>query len=292
MASSLDFIARDSQLLSALKAGDRQRLLELAAPVYERLNIQNNITHFYFHDTKRVNLLRVHKPEKHDDSINRFTALGAEETGELFSGLELGPLGTFTLRSVFPVVEQGQLIGYIELGQEIDAIIDQAHSMFSVELLLLIHKQYLVQRDWEEGMRMLARPFDWQQLSASVLVSRSLHDLPTDLLNAVDREYSDAEIRVRDGVGLDGLNYWSATIPVNDAGGRSVASLVMLHDMTAIMESSKKETLLFFALSTAISWSLFALFWVVLGRAEEELARPESSYWQRVRRVPERLNSH
>jgi len=59
----------------------------------------------------------VHKPEKYGDSINRFTALGAEKAGELISSLELGPLGTFTLRSVFPVVEQGQLICYIELGQ-------------------------------------------------------------------------------------------------------------------------------------------------------------------------------
>jgi len=43
MASSLGFIARDSQLLSALKAGVRQRLLELATPVYERLIIRTTL---------------------------------------------------------------------------------------------------------------------------------------------------------------------------------------------------------------------------------------------------------
>ena len=294
MAASLDFIARDSQLLTALKTGDRQRLLALASSIYQRLNRQNNITHFYFHDTGRVNLLRVHKPEKFGDSINRFTALGAEKSGVLFTGLELGPLGTFTLRSVLPVFENEELIGYIELGQEIDAIIEQAHSMFSVELLLLINKQYLVQRDWEEGMRMLARPFDWQMLSASVLISHSLHDLPISLLNSVDREKSNEAIQIRDAVGLDGHNYWSATIPVNDAGGRSVASLVMLHDMTAIMESSKKEMLWFFALSALISWSLFALFWVVLGRAEEELASARAKLLEeseaRTRAVEQSLN--
>nr|WP_186338892.1 diguanylate cyclase [Mariprofundus sp. NF] len=294
MATSLDFIARDSQLVAALKSADRQQLLVLASPLYERLNKQDNITHFYFHDAARRNILRVHKPEKYGDVINRFTALGAEKSGSLFSGLELGPLGTFTLRSVLPVFEKGQLIGYIELGQEIDRIIEQTHHMFNVELLLLIDKQYLVQRNWEEGMRMLGRSFDWQMLSSSVIVSQSLDQLPTTLLNRVDRGRSGGADQVRDDIGMDGQNYWSATILIDDAGGRGVASLVMLHDMTAIMESSKAEMYWFFALSAVISWSLFALFWVVLGRFEQELTSARRELQEanelRVKRVELALN--
>ena len=273
MATSLDFISRDSQLRAALKRADRQQLLALALPLYERLNSQDNITHFYFHDAARTNILRVHKPEKYGDVINRFTALGAEKRSSLFSGLELGPLGTFTLRSVLPIFEQEQLLGYIELGQEIDRIIDQTHSMFSVELLLLIDKQYLVQRDWEDGMGMLGRSFDWQMLSSSVLVSQSLDQLPVSLLNRIDRDRSGESVQISDDVGVDGQNYWSAIIPIRDAGDRRVATLVMLHDMTPILESSKRELLWFLALSALISWSLFAFFWLVLGRAEEELSQ-------------------
>jgi len=142
MAASLRFIVQDKALIEALKSGDRGRLLAIGAPVYERLKRENNITHFYFHNAKRINLLRVHKPEKYGDKINRFTALGAERTGKVFSGIELGPLGTFTLRTVLPVFDTGKLIGYMELGQEIDDILQETRTMFHVELIMLIDKQW------------------------------------------------------------------------------------------------------------------------------------------------------
>jgi diguanylate cyclase (GGDEF)-like protein len=272
MAASLSFVAQDSQLIAALKSGDRQHLLELSAPVYKRLHQQYNITHFYFHDAQRVNLLRVHKPEKNGDAINRFTALGAEKNDALFSGLELGPLGTFTLRSVLPVFEADQLVGYIELGQEIDTIIEEMRSMFHVELFLLVEKQYLAQGEWEEGMRMLARESNWQLLSNSVIVSRTMRNIPLSLLNSVDLDTAGEGIQIQDDTGLDEHNYWSAVIPVQDVGDRPVASLVMLHDMTLVLESSKTEMLWFISLSALISWALFILFYLILGRAERELA--------------------
>ena len=69
-----------------------------------------NITHFYFHDAHRINLLRVHQPERFGDLISRHTALKAEKSAAMFSGIELGPLGTFTLRSVLPVFNDGKLM--------------------------------------------------------------------------------------------------------------------------------------------------------------------------------------
>lgn len=107
MAASLRFIMRDKRLLAALQAGDRKTLLALSAPIYERLHRQHNVTHSYFHDAQRINLLRTHQPERFGDLINRHTALGAQKSATVFSGIELGP-GTFTLRSVLPVVDNGR----------------------------------------------------------------------------------------------------------------------------------------------------------------------------------------
>ncbi|WP_232726457.1 diguanylate cyclase domain-containing protein [Mariprofundus ferrinatatus] len=293
MEAMLAFIIEDRRIIAALESGDRKQLLELATPIYERFNQQNNITHFYFHDGQRVNLLRVHKPEKYGDTINRFTALGAEKSGSLFSGIELGPLGTFTLRSVLPVFGGGRLLGYIELGQEIDGIIEEAHTMFGVELLLLIAKQYLSQSDWEEGMRMLARPFDWRLLTNMVLVSQSLEEAPIVLLNRVDSELVE-EIDVHRDVELNDRNYWAAVIPIKDAGERKVGSLIMLHDMTSLNQDSKTEMLWFAALSTLISWIIFLLFYRVLGNTEQELSDARARLIEegeaRTRQVEQALN--
>ncbi|MCC6933984.1 MAG: hypothetical protein IT292_12170 [Deltaproteobacteria bacterium] len=74
----------------------------------------------YFITPDRTCILRVHKPEKQGDIINRFTTLEAERTGKLAAGIEIGPLGTFTLRVVNPVYSKGMLVGYLELGKEIE----------------------------------------------------------------------------------------------------------------------------------------------------------------------------
>ena len=56
-------------LSNALKVKDRKRLLATCKDVFDPLHKQHGITHFYFHGPDRVNLLRVHKPEKYGDRI-------------------------------------------------------------------------------------------------------------------------------------------------------------------------------------------------------------------------------
>ncbi|EAU54381.1 diguanylate cyclase domain-containing protein [Mariprofundus ferrooxydans] len=278
MAASLGFIVQNRDIIAALRAGDRQRLLKLAAPIYQRLHAQYNITHFYFHNAQRVNLLRVHKPEKYGDTINRFTALGAEKSGALFSGIELGPLGTFTLRSVLPVFDSGKLIGYMELGQEIDTLIQQTRAMFHVDLLMLIDKQYLERGAWEEGMRMLGRPFDWNMLASKVLISQSLNEIPVTTLNRVAAVPAQEGISIGQDIILHGRTYWAGIIPVHDAGDRPVATLVVLRDMTQIIARLHTEFLLFSSVLAVMGLFVFSLFYLILGRTERALSESEERF--------------
>ncbi|MDO9010787.1 MAG: diguanylate cyclase [Gallionella sp.] len=272
MEASLRFIAQDKQLLTALQTGDRKALLTLVAPIYEHLHQQHNVTHFYFHDAHRINLLRVHQPERYGGLINRHTALGAEKSATISSGIELGPLGTFTLRSVLPVVNNGKLIGYLELGQEIDKLILDTRNMFHAELFLLVGKQYLVQSDWEAGMKMLGRTRDWDALSTSVLVSQSLSDVPVSLLNQIGATQANSDIRIRRDIDFQNHNYWAAITPVNDAGGQQPATLVMLHDMTLLNGQAKEDFILFTAIFGAIGLGILTFFAQILGRIDRQLA--------------------
>jgi len=278
MAASLGFIVQDRVLVAALRAGDRQQLLKLATPVYQRLHAQYNITHFYFHNAQRVNLLRVHKPEKYGDTIDRFTTLGAEQSGALFSGIELGPLGTFTLRSVLPVWDSGKLVGYMELGQEIDDLIQKTGAMFHVELLMFIDKHYLEQGAWEEGMRMLGRPFDWDTLAGKVLISQSLNDIPATALNRVAAVSASEGISIGQDITLHGETYWAGIIPVHDAGNRPVATLVMLRDMTQIIARLQAEMLLFSGVFAVMGLFVFVLFYLILGGTEQALSESEERF--------------
>lgn len=268
MEATLRFIAQDARLLTALQARDRDALLALSNPIYERLHQQHNITHFYFHDAHRINLLRVHKPDKYGDTINRSTLLGAEKSA--FSGIELGPLGTFTLRSVLPIHADGKLIGYIELGQEIDDLLRQTHIMFHVDLFMLVGKQYLVQHEWEAGMKMLGRPYNWNAMANAVLVSQSMPDMPMPMLEQISA--SPSETGVGPHVELQGRSYWAGIIPLADAGGNDVATLVTLHDMTHLNGHTKQDFLLFTGIFAATGLGVVFLFYLILGRIEKQQA--------------------
>lgn len=116
LSGMLETIMNDRAIQKALKAGDRKALLSHTAPLFKRIASQHPVTHLYFSDARRINLLRVHQPDRYGDRIDRFTTLQAEGTGGIAYGLELGPLGTLTLRVVAPMIVNGKRIGFVELG--------------------------------------------------------------------------------------------------------------------------------------------------------------------------------
>ena len=78
--------------------------------------------------------------------------------------LRIGPLGTFTLRVIQPVFEGNELVGYVELGKEIEDVLQSLHQKSGKEIAVVIRKEYLSRPAWEEGMKMLGRKGDWGQL--------------------------------------------------------------------------------------------------------------------------------
>ncbi len=123
LATLEEILLHDADLRDALKRQDRPALLAAYGDVFARLRQEHSITHLYFYDPDRVNLLRVYNPAKHGDLIDRFTTLETERTGKMGSGIELGSMGTFTLRVVRPAFDGKTLIGYLELGKEIEDIL-------------------------------------------------------------------------------------------------------------------------------------------------------------------------
>ena len=122
MDGLIDFIKTDERLKAAWIAKDREALLDAAAPMLKDLGSKYRITHFYFHEPDGVNFLRVHQPPRYGDLIKRYTLVEATEMQGPAFGIELGPLGTFTLRVVHPWSIDGKSVGFIELGEEIEHI--------------------------------------------------------------------------------------------------------------------------------------------------------------------------
>ncbi len=226
-----ELLLRDADLRAALERRDRQALLTVCGDAFAQLQERSSITHFYFHDPHRVNLLRLHKPEKYGDLINRTTMLEAQRTGKTASGIELGPLGTFTLRVVRPVFDGETLIGYMELGKEIEDILAAICEKPNIELAAIIHKTGLKQEEWESGMDMLGREAEWDRFLDDVIIYSSLGRLPDECGRYVSKAgHTHGEV-----VAETEFNDkpWQILLdPLIDASGAEVGDLVVLRDIS------------------------------------------------------------
>ncbi|MEN6337753.1 MAG: cache domain-containing protein, partial [Phycisphaerales bacterium] len=226
-----DLLERDEPTQRAWLARDRGSLLARTSPIFEMLRQRYRVTHFYFHDPNQTCFLRVHQPERSGDRITRFTLSQAVERGEPTEGVELGPLGTLTLRVVHPWTIEGKHVGYIELGCEIDRILRRIQSAAGGELIVFAEKQFLDREQWESGMKMVGREPDWDQFPDHAVLDATLPGTP----HAVAGRFT--EVRATDlshsfALSFEGRSYQCVPIPLADAAGRWVGHVLVMADVT------------------------------------------------------------
>ena len=263
-----DVLLRETSLIDALKAQDRDRLLADYEPLLTQLRAKHGVTHFYFQRPDRVNLLRVHKPGKSGDTINRFTTLEAERTGKESSGIELGPLGTFTLRVVQPVFDGETLIGYLELGKEIEDILKSINEEHGIELAAVIHKNFLKRQKWESGMKMLGREADWDHFADDVIIYSSLGHLTGEAAHFVGETGHTHEGETA-GAGFNGKSWQVMTHPMVDASGCNVGDLIIMHDISEAKAAFHHLLIVSSSVALVFLTGLLGFLYVLLRRTDQ-----------------------
>ena len=264
MAGLLDFLERDDTLQKNWLAKNREALLDYSSPIFHDLKNKYRVTHFYFHQLDKTNFLRVHQPPRHGDLINRFTLQEAAKNQLTSWGIELGPLGTFTLRVVRPWIIDGQLAGYLELGEEITHISRQMKEALGIEVISIIEKDHLDRQRWEEGVRMLGNTSTWDRFSDFVVSDETLA-----IPNALDKylvQHSISHEQFLFDFFLNDKRYAGGFLPSYDAWGREVGELIVLRDVStqkAVLQKLwVRQGLIFLVLGTG----LYILFWIYLNR--------------------------
>jgi len=271
-----DVLTREAGLVEALKAQDKSRLLKEYAPIYAELRDKYRVTHFYFHLPSRVNLLRVHQPQKCGDLIDRFTTLEAERTGQTATGVELGPLGTFILRAVRPIYDDESLIGYLELGKEIEDILVGISREHDIELAAYIHKAMLDQSEWQAGMAMLGRVAEWDRYEKKVLIYHSLGRFPPELDRLVDGQRPGRRNEIREAV-YDGKSWCIMSCPLDDASGINVGDLIIFRDVSEANAAFHQALLVSAGVALLLLTGLFAFLYILLGRTDRGLLSQQAA---------------
>jgi PAS domain S-box-containing protein len=266
-------IAIDVRIRQALRTQDADQLLKDWSELYDALRREYSITHFYLFDANRICLLRIHNPEKRGDKINRYTALEAERTGQTAWGIEIGPLGTFTLRVVTPVYDDHVLVGYLELGKEIEDILQNVHNQSGLEIALLLHKQVLVRSDWESGMKMLKREADWNFLANSVIAYASQGRLPGVFGSIIDHglNFENSYRVISSETEFDNKDWALTAFPLWDASGTEAGDLLVMKDITAEKAAFARTAVLGGVVGAILFAASLLLVFVLLRRTDSSI---------------------
>lgn len=267
LQTAMTVIQHDAALHTALQRRDREALLRLAAPLHAELRRKFDVTHFYFSGPDRVNILRLHQPERHGDRIDRQTTLEAERTGATTYGVELGPLGTFTLRLVTPWYTAGpdqHLIGFVELGMEIDHVLQMAQTSTGMPAFVLLAKQFLQRADWEAGMRMLGRRPEWDLFPDVVLNGQTHENIPPALVGQLTAGLPETTLVMEARQARTESR--TVFLPLIDASGRDVGRLGVLIDVSRQLHSSHQTIYGGAAAAALIVGLLIAFFYWLTSR--------------------------
>ena len=271
-------LAENPLLCRHYLAGDRAGLLKTAQDIERHFSQDQQITHFYFHDLDRVNFLRVHQPERYGDTINRITMHQAVNSGTIAAGLELGPLGTLTMRVVMPWYEGGRLIGYLELGRELSTMISVLKQLNLVDgCLLTVKKKYIDRKGWENGMAMLQRPADWSVFADRVVM---VNMLPEKIdVNVSNHGGSNAFELL---YAKDTKGYMVSHQQITDASGQLIGQLLCVRDESASLQIARQQLLFFLLIMAGLTALLLTQFYRVLSKVEERLIESGRELGQRV----------
>jgi len=265
-----DFIESNSLIQQAWLDKDRQALLEAAWPVYKQISKEGRVSHFYFFTPDRTNFLRVHSPKRYGDRVNRHTLDEAFTTQDLAWGVELGTFGQFVLRVVKPWRIDGQLVGYIELGENIEHLTRRVKRTTGADLVVAIDKRYLEFDAWSKMQKQLGSRVDWNQFADKLVIDKTLDVLPKQLLQQIEQGAEDnVSVTIKD----EDQIYDASVLPAVDARKQLLGNIWILLNVTTQHRDLKTLTTVFVFSSIVLASLVIVLFYAYLQRLQSKLSK-------------------
>jgi len=250
-----------------LKAQDAEALWAMHEQLYSNLLHEHGFTHMYFISLDGTCILRMHAKAIRGDRIDRKVFQTAQSTGQAVAGIELGRMGSYTLRAVQPVYWRGACVGYMEIGKEIEDLVHAMRGEQTTELAVLVRKDHLEQGRWEESMRRSNRNSDWNTMEREVLSYSTMGFLPPEVTAAL-KGVGNSEVSMLE-VKTMGRDWILSSFPLPDVVGRGDARMLVMQDISAVKAEFRRLTVLAGAGLGGLLVLLFALVFVLLRRTDQ-----------------------
>ncbi len=240
LSVALDVLAQSADLKRTFAASDRDRLFAETEALFRANRERYGISHFYFLEPDGTTFLRVHKKEQFGDKTTRVTFQQARDRGATASGIELGK-NAFALRVVTPYFLNGQRIGFVELGEEIDHFDNLLKKEAGVEVITVVEKKHLVEADYRGAQKANNKRDAWGDLPSHVVMSATVDNPDFVTRKAVDEALlTNVTAPKVFGTVSDGSKTYSrGAFPLKDAAGRVVGSIIVLSDVSVVLRGER-----------------------------------------------------
>lgn len=259
LSSALEAIASNQALKDIFLEKDREKLYNYGQELFQNLKNKYGITHFYFILPDGTNFVRLHNKDIYGDKVTMAAFNKVKATQKPASGIELGQTA-FVLRVFTPYYNGNELVGYLELGEEIDHFLEILKKHTGNELLLLGNKENLNRGQWEQVNRSGGKKNTWDELQDYVI----LGDTKGVSLNAVFESalVKDLEQKMASGkhsiqeIKIGNKIFLRNSFGIKDVDGHSIGMVVYFKDITA--EGTRITEYLFLGIFAAILLFLLA----------------------------------
>lgn len=266
LSSNLNVVVNDPMIKRMYLEKDREKLYDYVNPLFEELKEKYGITHWYFILPEGNTFLRVHDKDIYGDEITRFTFYMSRDYEVVSSGIELGKTA-YALRVVMPYYDDDTLIGYVELGEEIDHFLDILGGGTEDEFFLAADKKYLDKEKWKSVREVAGLRNNWEDSKDYIIISPVALEEQDLILNCFTEKNLEEGMKgkvVFQEVKNDGKFFRCAGIPLTDAGERPSGMILSLINVSSYKSFIKSSNLtiagflvLIFLLMVLMSYFMF-----------------------------------
>jgi len=285
LATTLQPIAADARVRQALRQGDTDALASFMDLLFAALQQAGGVSRFSVYDAEGVCRVCLHASGPCSEQTTAGVVEASGDLGQPWTSLELGPLGTFTLRAVQPIVAGDEILGYVELGKEIEDALHSLHSRYGVQLAVVVRKE---QEAWERGAADLGRADDWNRLENSVVIYASQGRLPDPFAAVADHGLSQGSLHqeVRREIEYGARTWRVSASPLHDTTGSEVACLLVLRDITDTKAAFERQLILGGTAGAVLLALLLSLVYVLLRQTDTRILAQQAE----LRASEERLD--
>ena len=251
--SIADVLGRLQSVQHGLATSDRQEVLSGLSPGFSEVRAKFGVDVMVATDALNRTVARAHDPEKFGDDQSKTRPMLVQANAQRLpmTGFEIGAFG-LRIRGVVPVTYAGKHVGVLEIGQRLDAILENIRRVSSSDFAILLDRQV--------AARAMADPKSKTEVSRMIVEAATNEGLIKTLGEKI--QIGLVKENATQATTIGDREYGVLLMPLADFSGQPLGVVVVARDMSDQRELRKTvlvETLAFSGMGAVIMSALILI---------------------------------